>query len=171
MKEIPLTQSKVALIDDEDYKRLSEYKWKYDNYNNYAERTVRIPGSLQFKHISMAQEVLQFYGLIDHKDHNGLNYQKLNLRKCTTSQNGQNRRKQKGKVSSKYKGVYAEKKRKKKWRANIILRDIFGQQYRKTLGHFSVEEEAAKAYDEAARFYFKEFAALNFPRKGEQGCL
>lgn len=170
MKEIPLTQDKVALVDDEDYERLVKFKRQYNNQRNYAHRAIHISEAPGTKIISMSCEILETDKLVDHKDHNGLNYQKYNLRICTYAQNTQNSRKTKKKTSSMYKGVSFEKVCKK-WRADIRLRDIFDQRYKKTLGFFLEEETAAKAYDEAARFYFGEFAALNFPKEGEQSCL
>ena len=41
---------------------------------------------------------------------------------------------------------------------------------RESLGHYDTPEDAARAYDEAARFYFGKFACVNFPHPGEQGC-
>ena len=161
MKEILLTKEKVALVDDEDYKKLVKYNWYYDG--GYAKRDKR------YKHISMANTILQIKGLIDHIDGNTLNNQRFNLRSCTLAQNNQNKKKRL-KSTSKYKGVSFNKQHKK-WNAVIGLTDIFGQYYTKSLKYFFTEEDAAQAYDKAARFYFKEFAALNFPKEGEQSCL
>lgn len=170
MKTIPLTQGKVALVDDEDYERLSKFKWCYDKRNNYASCCVRIPESLEWKHISMACEALQTNSKVDHVDGEGLNNQKYNLRECTNSQNQQNRKKTKGKTSSKYKGV-GFCCRDKNWRADIKFQDIFGEKAHVYLGSFTAEVEAARIYDKAARQYFGQFAALNFPEKGERSCL
>ena len=160
MKTIPLTQGKFALVDDEDFERLSKYHWTYDESNNRAHRIG----------IMMSHAVIQADNWLDHRDGNGLNNQKSNLRLCTRSQNQQNQRKQKRKTSSKYKGVHFYTSRKK-WQAYISFLNILGQKIKKHLGYFMSEKDAARAYDEAARFYHKEFAALNFPKEGEISCI
>ena len=162
MKKIPLTRGRVALVDDEDYERLAQYKW-YCTWHNYAVRDVGP------RLISMASEVLQTENRVDHKNNNSLNNQRYNLRECTVSQNAFNTKKIKG-ASSKYKGVSFQRSRKL-WYTCISFRDIFGQKAKIFLGRFEVEKDAAKAYDEAARRYQGKFATLNFPRKGERSCL
>jgi hypothetical protein len=95
---------------------------------------------------------------IDHRDHNGLNNQKNNLRVCTRKENTQNKRKIKSQ-SSKYKGVYFVKNPNyhlNPWRARI-----YANGKRIHLGMFSTENEAALAYNEASLKYFGEFAVLN----------
>jgi hypothetical protein len=92
---------------------------------------------------------------VDHKDNNGLNNQKQNLRICTYSENGANQRKTRG-ASSKYKGVHWDKGRSK-WRSEINVAGC-----RISLGRVSSEEEAGEAYDKAAYRAFGSFAKLNF---------
>ena len=94
---------------------------------------------------------------IDHIDWNGLNNQSSNLRLCSTSQNGANKRKNEGKYSSQFKGV-TWFKLANKWKADIQCnKKVF------TLVLFISEEEAARAYDKRAQELFGEFAHLNFP--------
>lgn len=90
---------------------------------------------------------------IDHKDNNGLNNQKENLRIATTKQNGFNRRKN-IKFTSTYKGV--SKGYRNWWRAGIKLDN-------KTISikNFESERDAAIAYDIYAKKYFGEFAKPN----------
>lgn len=103
--------------------------------------------------------------LVDHKDHNGLNNQKSNLRVCTKSENMANRYSVKGSSSS-FLGVsmYVDKRNIKKnikWVANI-------RKNNKTtfLGYFQSEIEAAKAYNKKAKELHGEFARLNIiPKK------
>ena len=163
MKEILLTQDQVALVDDEDYYWLNQYKWNADwqpdARSYYASR------STEGRHFYMARNIMNCPKdrQVDHIDHNTLNNQRSNLRICTIDQNQQNRRIT-GNGTSRYKGVFWAKDRQK-WRAGIGLRDVFGQKFHISLGQFDLEEDAALAYDDAAIEHFGEFAYLNFPRQ------
>lgn len=157
MKKIPLTQGKFALVDDEDYEWLNQWKWFAHNRRGYyyAARTEN------GKTISMHREIL---GLkhgnkqdSDHINHNTLDNCRLNLRICSRTQNTMNQISLCG--TSKYKGVCWHK-RDKKWFAQI---QVCGKH--KFLGNFKLEMEAAKAYDKATKKYFGEFAHTNFNRK------
>jgi len=94
--------------------------------------------------------------LVDHKNGNGLDNQKNNLRNCTNQQNHMNRRPKKN-CTSKFKGVCRFKK-DLKWTA--VIKFNRKQIY---IGIFGNEEDAAKAYDKKAKELFGEFAYLNFP--------
>ena len=96
---------------------------------------------------------------IDHIDQDKQNNSIKNLRLATSASNCHNRRltfNVKQNKTSKYKGVYWHKPRNK-WRARIVVN---GKP--KELGRFKQEEEAAKAYDLAAKEFYGEFAVLNF---------
>jgi hypothetical protein len=142
MKEIALTQNKVALVDDEDFDHLNQFKWHVAN--NYAHRTIC---SQKRKHtISMHRTILNPKDdmEVDHIDGNGLNNQKLNLRIVTHRQNGQNLHIKK---TSRYPGVHlmnVEKYKSKPWRAQIRIEGNL-----KNIGQFATEEEAFTAYKEA----------------------
>lgn len=163
MKRIPLTRGKYALVDDEDYERLSKHKWRANKAKNglwYAERQYRdhSDGTKYGKqiYVSMHREVMKASKgkYIDHIDHNGLNNQKSNLRFCTQTQNCWNQRSKK-----KYKGVYrADIKKGVKWTVNIQANGV--SHY---LGCFTCQKTAAKEYDKLAKILHGEFAQLNFP--------
>jgi len=156
MKTIPLTQGFVAQVDDADYDRVSAHKWSATKANTvYGVRKVRKADSKttsQLLHrfiLGVTDPEIQ----VDHKDHNGLNCQRHNLRRCVRGENDGNRRKTRG--SSQYRGV-SWSKGKGKWRACITI----GKSVH--LGYFTDEAEAARAYDAAARTRFGIFANCNF---------
>jgi hypothetical protein len=161
MKEIQLTQNKVALIDDEDYALVNQYKWytHKDKYTWYARHNLYVEGKptalLMHRLILNAAKGLE----IDHIDRYGLNNQKENLRISTRTENARNRTKQKNNTSG-YKGVYWHKT-VQKWTANIVHHKNHIH-----LGVFSTIEEAVLAYNTAAISLFGEFAYLNII-KGE----
>lgn len=157
VKEIRLTQGKVAIVDDADYGWLSQWKW-YANQNNnhwYVGRHYSFDGkhgSIHMHRVIMSPPL----GLqVDHINNDGLDNRRDNLRICTHAQNIHNQSKQLNTTSS-FKGVCWHK-RTKKWRAYICV-----AAERKHLGRFTSEIQAALAYDAAAREHFGEFANLNF---------
>lgn len=160
MKKIPLTQGQFAIVDDEDYEKLSQYKWyaHKTSYGTYmAVRAKRF--GRQVRHISMHRQILGLKKgdgkIIDHINHNTLDNCRCNIRICTQSQNLQNMKPRKN-HSSIFKGVYWNKKAKK-WHAQIRN---YGQLIH--LGLFNSEIKAAKIYDKAARKLFGEFTLTNF---------
>lgn len=100
---------------------------------------------------------------VDHINRDTLDNRRKNWRIATPLQNTQNRKLNATNTSG-YKGVHFAKENGK-YRAAIKANHKY-----KHLGYFVNPEDAARAYDEAARFYFGEFACLNFPLPGEQGC-
>jgi hypothetical protein len=149
---IPLTRGLFAIVDADDYERLSRYKWhaggKGDNC--YAQRCEN------GKTIKMHNEIIDVpAGLIcDHKNHNRLDNRKCNLRSCTYSQNAQNRR-PRADCTSGYKGVCWDRDRRK-WQARIQHNGRLIH-----IGYYEYEQDAAIAYDDMAIELFGEFACLN----------
>ena len=153
MKEIKLTQNKFALVDDEDFERVIKYKWHLDKGRNTFYARTNING----KKIRMHRFICNVENksiLIDHKDCNGLNNVKSNLRVCNMSKNEGNSYKKRI-SSSKYKGVTWYKPYKK-WRSQIMYN------YKNyNLGYFETETEAAIRYNQQALIFFGEFARIN----------
>jgi hypothetical protein len=156
--EIVLTQEQVALIDDEDYELVSKFKWYARKHGNtyYSTTNINKPmgrASLQMHRLIMNAPIGK---QVDHINGNGLDNRRKNLRFSTQQQNCMNRIKRDSSASSRYKGVSFHKP-SGKWRSRI---QIDGKL--KYLGYFTEEEEAAKAYDNAALKYFGEFARVNY---------
>jgi len=158
MKEIKLSQGKIALVDDEDFERASNFNWHW--YANgrtfYCIRNIKLLNKRSTQSLHRFILNLSTKNIcnleVDHIDGNGLNNQKSNLRICTHSDNMKNKRSSKN-STSKYNGVHWNK-RDKVYTSEI--RNIY-------IGNFKNEIDAAKAYDEYAKLHNKEFARLNFP--------
>ena len=112
MKKTPLTKGKFALVDDEDYAYLMQWKWSYSpNRGGYAVR--QIGTNKKSKHQSMHRPLMgNPKGMVDHYNSNGLGNQKSNLRCATQQQNQQNQKKRIDNTSG-YKGVSFHKLRQK----------------------------------------------------------
>ncbi|MCP4651218.1 MAG: hypothetical protein GY853_14215 [PVC group bacterium] len=160
MKEIPLTQGKFALVDDEDFKWLMKSNWNLitPKGRKYAktEKCTNKKRVCMYMHIEILKRHSTFKeGMdTDHIDGNGINNQKRNLRVCEHNKNLFNRGKQQNNTSG-YKGVTWSKVAKK-W-----ISQIWCNKNRMHLGLFVDKTEAAKAYNEAAKKYHGEFARLN----------
>ena len=154
----------MACVDVEDYAYLKQFRWRLMICSSaglkYAERCLYISGDRI--HILMHNAVMQRVldraivkpEQVDHRDRDGLNNTRGNLRVATVSQNQCNKIKNNG--SCLYKGVA---KFHDRYRARIAKDGITYY-----LGVYDDQEEAAKAYDRAAQRIHGEFAVLNFPK-------
>ena len=154
---IPLTRGMMTVIDVEDYPLVSKYKWRVIGTKAkkfYAEAGRNRDRILMHRLILGITDRLE----VDHKDGDGLNNRRKNIRPSTRSQNNMNRKSWTGR----YKGVVAIAPQ---------FQAFIRKDHRKIyLGLYKTAEEAAMAYDVAAREYHGEFASLNFP-SGEAPSL
>lgn len=157
MIEIPLSRGLVALIDDEDLPLVEGVKWCAVPVRNtfYAQRRTR-NGERAWQQMHRVILCANPGQIVDHRDRNGLNNTRANLRLCTVAQNAFNRFQQASNKTG-YKGVSFDKLAGG-YRAQIRTRSKSFN-----LGNYADLAEAARAYDAAARKYFGEFAYLNFP--------
>lgn len=150
---VPLTQGKSALISECDIPLILSMRWRAQKtYDTHSERWYAIG---RFKNGERKQylmhKIITGFKMTDHKNGNGLDNRRENLRECTISQNMRNTRTSIGLTA---KGV--ERAPSGKFRARIYV-----NKKRLHLGLFETEEEAARAYNEGALKYFGEFACLN----------
>ena len=153
MREIELTQGQVALVDDEDYVMLSQYKWharrRDDVYiPRWLNPATHIPVPMHHMIMSAPDGLY-----VDHINRNPLDNRRQNLRLVTHRQNCLNRRRW-GKTSE-YRGVCWSKKGNA-WVAQITVRRNVMD-----LGRYCTQEDAARAYNIAAREFLGEFAQIN----------
>lgn len=162
MKLIPLSirgkyAGKFAMVDDEDFEYLNQWRWYLFNCKTvfYAARSTSAKKEGKKVPIIMHRLIMNCPPdmIVDHRDHDGLNNQRSNLRICTKQQNACNRVASRG-VTSKFIGVsrYSENK----WQAALAPH---GKPIH--LGYFNSEIEAAAAYDASAKKHYGEFASQN----------
>lgn len=164
---VSLTQGAYTKVDIRDASRVLRYRWYL--FNNPVNRKKYAVREERGKRVTLHRWLLNAHPSedVDHFNGDGLDNRRENLRKATATQNARNARKRKH-GTSKYKGVCKDLSRggRLTWRARIRvdLKLIH-------LGRFTVEEEAALAYDEAARRLHGEFACVNFPIGDEGSAL
>lgn len=171
MKLIPLTQGKFAKVDDDDYDYLMQFKWylfKHKDGNYYARRNNYSNITKKQNTILMHRDLMKSVGnlVVDHKDHDGLNNQKINLRCCSQKQNNYNTTSRKN-STSKYLGVSVKKVENKKlnkeylyWAMCFIINK--NEKVKKYFPYTEKgESDAALMYNNLANKHYGEFANLN----------
>jgi hypothetical protein len=153
----------TVLVDDADLGLLLERSWWVDakGYALAKARGAGRKGSVSLHRLIAGAKPGQ---IVDHIDGNTLNNSRANLRIASALENARNVRHSKNTRRGGFKGVYFVKK-SRKWGASIGAgeKKANGRARMVHLGCFETPELAALAYDEAAREYFGEFAATNFP--------
>lgn len=167
--EIPLTQGRIALIDDEDLPLVEVYRWYARKQNRGIDLWYAMTNRPQVNGVRPSPAQLLMHRVIlgvtdrrvmvDHRNHDGLDNRRSNLRTGTQSHNNANQRKRSRPASSQFKGVY--------WSSTYgtWISEIQGPHGRRYLGRFPDEVSAALAYDAAAAELFGEFAHLNNPER------
>lgn len=148
---IPLTHDRFAAVDFDDFHLVAGYTWRFHE-EGYAR--AEVDGVDVYMHRLILGAVSG--ADVDHRNGNGLDNRRLNLRLASRAQNNGNMRA--GRAASGFKGVHFDARNGGRYRAYITH-----NQQKRHLGGFDTAEEAARAYDVAAATQFGEFARLNFP--------
>jgi ribosomal protein L16/L10AE len=156
-REIELTRGEVAIVNDGDYEHLAQWSWFCTPPNGtrehkYAARMSKGQGELILMHRQIMQP--DDGKVVDHISGDGLDNRRENLRICSHKENIRAQQPQR-RGTSKYRGV-CWKTAREKWEAQI---KVDGDN--KYLGRYKDEEQAAKAYNKAAKKHFGEYAYLN----------
>ena len=156
---IPLTKGKYTIVDKDVFEFLSSYKWyaQTTSYGFYMAGR-REPKELNEDMVLMHRQIMGLTkgdkNVVDHINHISYDNRRINLRVCTRQKNNWNTTPRKV-GTSKYKGVYYRKDRKK-WTSRINKDE---KPYR--LGDFENEIDAAIAYNHKAIELFGKFSCLN----------
>lgn len=155
MKIIKLSKGQETIIDDDDFERVSKYKWHaaFSGIRYYAARTIKV--NRKTKRIYLHHFILNTKSLVDHKNGNSLDNRKENLEESNYSKNGRNRHKIRNKTG--FVGV-TYKPKINKFYASITINNRVVH-----LGNFETAVEAAKIRDLKATELFGNNIQLNFP--------
>jgi hypothetical protein len=159
VREIPLTRGFVALVDAADFAWLNQWKWHAaagGGGREYAIRSSSAQDGECTKFVKMHRQIIGAARgvIVDHINGDPLDNRRLNLRTCTQAENLWNRPATRSSATG-FKGV--------RFAAGAYRAEIMCAGIREHLGRFRKPEDAARAYDEAAKRLHGEFARLNFP--------
>lgn len=145
----------------EDYETIVQHRWHVFNCTGHKYAARRDGNKyVLLSHVLVKPTSMQY---VDHINGDTLDYRRSNLRMADSEKNTWNNALRKDNLSG-YKGVHYSKANGK------FYVSINYHKEKVRLGCYNTPEDAAGAYDEAARFYFGEFACVNFPLPGEQCC-
>lgn len=159
--EVPLNEGFVAIVDQDDLPLITGRKWWPVKTKHTTYAATWIDG----KNVQLHKIILPTGDgeEPDHVNGDGLDNRRSNLRPVTRSQNLMNQRMRDNNTSG-FKGVSWHVQRGR-WQSRIMF-----EKKSRYLGLYLNAEDAAHAYDDAARKFFGEFACVNFPREGERGA-
>jgi len=153
---IHLSNGMDAIVDFDDYEKVCHLHWSPKSGRCGTGIWYAVSGGIGMHRFLMGC-------LADHRDGDGLNNRRSNLRPCTPAQNKRNARKCARPCTSMYKGVRFHKNR------GLFEASVYADGKRTYLGAFSHEDDAAWAYDSAALELHGEFARINFPEDRLRG--
>lgn len=152
-----------VLVDAADVPNVAPYRWRIWMQVNaagtrsgpYAVTTIP-NGTKHGDRVVMHQLLNPGWKRVEHRNGDGLDNTRKNMREATPSQNGANRGKRRTGGTSRYKGV--RQIRSGSWQARIKVDYV-----QWTIGSYPTEELAARAYDAVALKAWGDFARLNLP--------
>lgn len=153
MKIIGLTQGKTAIVSDSDFNSVSRFKWQAVERSGKWYARARLPSpAAKSIYVYLHRFILNPTGrfVVDHKNGDGLDNRRSNIRISSQSQNLMNMDRKSG-----HKGYCRHRK------SGLIRAYIVKNGKQTHLGLFKNEKDAAKAYDNAAISMFGKFARLN----------
>ncbi|MBW6461149.1 MAG: hypothetical protein K0B08_11320 [Bacteroidales bacterium] len=155
-----LSDESRVMVDEEDFPRLQQMNWVMRHSKGRGDQVVSMVWDSEKSRIVtryLAREIIKTGKgyVVNRKDPDVPDYRKSNLIVCTRKEKERMRGKTRKATTSQYKGV-SRRKDRKMWSANICVND-----HRMYLGLYHREVDAARAYNDAARKYFGEFAYLN----------